>query len=55
MVFCCNFVSFSQAETEELATKVESMNVENMTLKNEINRLRENLEKLRLEHSALKV
>ncbi|RWR96507.1 common plant regulatory factor 1 isoform X1 [Cinnamomum micranthum f. kanehirae] len=43
-----------QAETEELATKVESMNVENMTLKNEINRLRENLEKLRREHSALK-
>ncbi|OVA01899.1 Basic-leucine zipper domain [Macleaya cordata] len=42
-----------QAETEELATKVESLNVENLSLRSEINRLAEKSEKLRLENAAL--
>ncbi|XP_054784102.1 G-box-binding factor 3 isoform X2 [Prosopis cineraria] len=42
-----------QAETEELARKVESLNTENVTLKSEINRLSENSEKLRAENAAL--
>ncbi|XP_026441069.1 G-box-binding factor 3-like isoform X2 [Papaver somniferum] len=42
-----------QAETEELATKVEALNVENMSLKSEISRLAEKSEKLRLENAAI--
>lgn len=42
-----------QAETEELALKVESLNTENSLLKSEINRLRENSEKLKLENATL--
>lgn len=44
-----------QAETEELALKVESLNAENSNLRSEISRLTENSEKLRLENSALMV
>ncbi|XP_077251239.1 common plant regulatory factor 1-like isoform X5 [Tasmannia lanceolata] len=42
-----------QAESGELAMKVESLNVENMALTSEINRLSENSEKLRIENSVL--
>ncbi|KAF8380109.1 hypothetical protein HHK36_027580 [Tetracentron sinense] len=42
-----------QAESEELAIKVETLNAENMTLRSEINQLAENSEKLRLENAAL--
>ncbi|KAG8653480.1 common plant regulatory factor 1 isoform X2 [Manihot esculenta] len=42
-----------QAETEELAHKVESLTSENMALKSEINQLTEKSEKLRLENAAL--
>ncbi|XP_072993922.1 common plant regulatory factor 1-like isoform X1 [Typha latifolia] len=42
-----------QAETEELATKVEALKAENTTLRSEISRLTENAEKIRLENSAL--
>nr|CAD1834121.1 unnamed protein product [Ananas comosus var. bracteatus] len=42
-----------QAETEELAIKVESLSAENSSLRSEINQLTENSEKLRLENSAL--
>jgi plant G-box-binding factor len=44
-----------QAETEELARKVESLNAENVTLKSEINRLSESSEKMRLENATLRV
>ncbi|KAK9280705.1 hypothetical protein L1049_014403 [Liquidambar formosana] len=42
-----------QAEAEELAVKVESLSAENITLKSEINRLKENSEKLRFENTTL--
>ncbi|XP_044494516.1 common plant regulatory factor 1-like isoform X2 [Mangifera indica] len=42
-----------QAETEELARKVDSLNVENMTLKSEIDQLTEKSEELRLENATL--
>eukprot|EP00262_Sarcandra_glabra_P019891 TRINITY_DN7726_c0_g1_i2.p1 TRINITY_DN7726_c0_g1~~TRINITY_DN7726_c0_g1_i2.p1 ORF type:complete len:438 (-),score=96.23 TRINITY_DN7726_c0_g1_i2:233-1546(-) len=42
-----------QAESEELAMKVESLSTENMALRSELNRLTENSEKLRRENSAL--
>ncbi|KAJ9681286.1 hypothetical protein PVL29_020253 [Vitis rotundifolia] len=42
-----------QAETEELAMKVEGLTNENSVLKSEINRLRENSEKLKLENATL--
>ncbi|XP_021304060.1 common plant regulatory factor 1 isoform X2 [Sorghum bicolor] len=42
-----------QAETEELATQVESLTTENTSLRSEIGRLTESSEKLRLENSAL--
>ncbi|KAI8572687.1 hypothetical protein RHMOL_Rhmol01G0219200 [Rhododendron molle] len=42
-----------QAETEELAIRVESLTAENMTLKSEINRLTENSAKLKLENTTL--
>ncbi|GAB4858406.1 hypothetical protein Ancab_009878 [Ancistrocladus abbreviatus] len=42
-----------QAETEELAKKVESLVVENMALRSEINKLAEDMEKLRSENAAL--
>lgn len=44
-----------QAEAEELARKVESLNAENVSLKSEINRLAENSGKLRVENAALMV
>lgn len=44
-----------QAETEELARKVDSLGVENVTLKSEINQLTEKSEKLRLENATLLV
>ncbi|WOL14690.1 G-box-binding factor 3-like isoform X3 [Canna indica] len=44
-----------QAETEELALKVETLSAENSNLKSEIDRLTENSDKLRLENSALMV
>ncbi|CAJ2631358.1 unnamed protein product [Trifolium pratense] len=43
-----------QAEAEELARKVESLNAESASLKSEINRLAESSEKLRMENAALK-
>ncbi|KAJ1381415.1 G-box binding protein, multifunctional mosaic region [Sesbania bispinosa] len=43
-----------QAETEELARKVDGLTAENMTLKSEINQLTENSEKLRMENAALR-
>lgn len=42
-----------QAETEELAKKVESLNAENVALKSEINQLVENSQKLRNENAKL--
>ncbi|XP_010261473.1 PREDICTED: common plant regulatory factor 1-like isoform X2 [Nelumbo nucifera] len=42
-----------QAETDELAMKVESLSAENIALRTEINRLTENSEKLKLENAAL--
>ncbi|KAJ3695185.1 hypothetical protein LUZ60_000562 [Juncus effusus] len=42
-----------QAETEELAVKVDSLTTENNTLRSEINRLTEDSDKLRVENSAL--
>ncbi|KAL5718829.1 Common plant regulatory factor [Ranunculus cassubicifolius] len=42
-----------QAESEELAVKVESLNTENLALRSEINRLTENSEKLKIENTAL--
>uniref|UniRef100_A0A2P2M2Y2 Uncharacterized protein MANES_05G026700 n=2 Tax=Rhizophora mucronata TaxID=61149 RepID=A0A2P2M2Y2_RHIMU len=42
-----------QAETEDLARKVESLTAENVTLKSEINQLTERSEKLRLENAVL--
>ncbi|KAK3137959.1 hypothetical protein QOZ80_5AG0362600 [Eleusine coracana subsp. coracana] len=44
-----------QAETEELATQVESLAQENASLKSEISRLTNSSEKLRLENSSLMV
>ncbi|TVU20267.1 hypothetical protein EJB05_36470 [Eragrostis curvula] len=44
-----------QAETEELATQVESLAQENASLRSEIGRLSTSSEKLRLENSALMV
>jgi len=44
-----------QAEAEELARKVESLNAESASLRSEINRLAENSERLRMENAALKV
>ena len=45
----------AQAETEELARKVESLNSENETLKSELNRLTESSEKMRVENATLRV
>ncbi|KAL8062825.1 hypothetical protein ABFX02_02G172400 [Erythranthe guttata] len=42
-----------QAETEELAVKVQALTTENMTLKAEINKLMESSEHLKLENTAL--
>ncbi|KAH7682374.1 plant G-box-binding factor protein [Dioscorea alata] len=42
-----------QAETEELAMKVDALTNENLSLRSEINRLREKSENLRLENTAL--
>ncbi|KAK4411472.1 Common plant regulatory factor 1 [Sesamum angolense] len=42
-----------QAETEELANKVQALTAENMTLKSEINKLMESSEKLKLDNAAL--
>ncbi|XP_020599838.1 common plant regulatory factor 1-like isoform X3 [Phalaenopsis equestris] len=42
-----------QAETEELAMKVGSLNAENATLRSEISRLNESSDKLRIENSVL--
>ncbi|KAJ6809027.1 G-box-binding factor 3-like [Iris pallida] len=42
-----------QVETEELATKVESLTAENTNLRHEIGRLKENSEKLKAENSTL--
>ena len=44
-----------QAETEELATKVESLTAENSLLKSEVSRLAEKSEKLKLENATLMV
>lgn len=44
-----------QAETEELAMKVDALTNENLSLRSEINRLREKSENLRLENTALMV
>ncbi|KAF2291229.1 hypothetical protein GH714_020755 [Hevea brasiliensis] len=44
-----------QAETEELAHKVESLTSENLALKSEINQLTKKSEKLRLENASLLV
>ncbi|XP_027335503.1 common plant regulatory factor 1-like isoform X2 [Abrus precatorius] len=43
-----------QAETEELARKVELLSTENVSLKSEINQLTESSEQLRMENSALR-
>ncbi|XP_042481428.1 G-box-binding factor 3-like isoform X2 [Macadamia integrifolia] len=42
-----------QAETEELAVRVENLSAENIALRSEINQLIENSQKLRLENAAL--
>ncbi|CAN1237578.1 G-box-binding factor 3 [Linum grandiflorum] len=42
-----------QAETEELARKVEALNDENMALKSEINQLKEKSDQLRVENATL--
>ncbi|KAK6158831.1 hypothetical protein DH2020_006145 [Rehmannia glutinosa] len=42
-----------QAETEELAVKVQALTSENMTLKSEIHKLMESSEQLKLENTAL--
>eukprot|EP00262_Sarcandra_glabra_P018249 TRINITY_DN6482_c0_g1_i1.p1 TRINITY_DN6482_c0_g1~~TRINITY_DN6482_c0_g1_i1.p1 ORF type:complete len:429 (+),score=97.52 TRINITY_DN6482_c0_g1_i1:307-1593(+) len=42
-----------QAESDELATRVDSLNAENIALRSELSRLTENSEKLRRENSAL--
>ncbi|EPS74103.1 hypothetical protein M569_00654, partial [Genlisea aurea] len=42
-----------QAETEELANKVQALASDNMNLKSEINKLMENSAKLELENAAL--
>ena len=44
-----------QAETEELARKVEQLTAENTSLRSEINKLAESSQKLRMENSALMV
>lgn len=44
-----------QAETEQLAKKVETLGAENVALRSEISRLSENSSKLRLENSTLMV
>ena len=44
-----------QAETEELALKVESLTAENDAIKSEIEQLTDNSEKLRLENATLMV
>lgn len=44
-----------QAETEELAVKVQALTAENLTLKSEVNKLMESSEKLKLENAALLV
>ena len=44
-----------QAETEELALKVDSLNAENVAIKSELERLTENSQKLRLENATLMV
>lgn len=44
-----------QAETEELARRVEALSAENIGLKSEINQLMENSKKLRLENATLSV
>ncbi|KAL3622198.1 Disordered region downstream of MFMR [Castilleja foliolosa] len=42
-----------QAESEELAVKVQALSVENVTLKSELNKLMESSEQLKLENAAL--
>ncbi|KAL8494990.1 hypothetical protein ACS0TY_019235 [Phlomoides rotata] len=42
-----------QAETEELAVKVQALTAENLTLKSEVNKLMESSEKLKLANAAL--
>ncbi|GFP91949.1 common plant regulatory factor 1 [Phtheirospermum japonicum] len=42
-----------QAESEELAVKVQALSAENMTLKSELNKLMESSEQLKLENAAL--
>lgn len=44
-----------QAETEELAVKVQALTAENLTLKSEVNKLMESSEKLKLQNAALMV
>lgn len=44
-----------QAETEELAVKVQALTAENMALKSELNKLMESSEKLKHENNALVV
>lgn len=44
-----------QVVSEELLIRYESFNVENMVLKSELNQLKEDSEKLRLENAALRV
>lgn len=46
---------FLQAEMEELGKQVESLNVENMALQSEINKLEADSEKLRSENAAIMV
>lgn len=44
-----------QAECEELATKVETLTVENMALRNELNRMAEECKKLTAENASIMV
>ena len=46
---------FLQAEMQELGREVDSLTVENMALRSEINKLMEDSEKLRSENAALMV
>lgn len=48
-------ISSTQAETEELARKVEALTAENLSLKSDLNELAESSENLRVENATLRV
>lgn len=55
-IYQANALDYSvQAETDELARKVEALNAGNESLKSEINRLTESSDRLRVENASLMV